>query len=688
MKDFEKNKNFCEENQDTNDALNKSFSKKESNTQIKDDDDFLSKIADSIARGIRNSFLGYVFSDLYAKLNQKWKNAGIYRFFHQKKNKFRSRTKVANLYESSLTPEVLTRFFRSIVQAYSRVVGLAVFIFGVVVLFMGILKFSFNPGIDALLDNDSALVNFKELFLADGYYLMVGIALTLLSLPLTVSKKRIGEMFLQGKVSSFIIHQMLNVEEDKLEPDNSTTGGSYVLSLELSLLLGFITFWIKPFDLFGLLLFATLCVMIFYFPEFGIIGIMLMIPFVHLIDNPSLMLMLFIVITVISFLFKFIRGKRILRFELVDMGVLIFGVLIALGGVFTQGGKSSTMSSLMYCGFLCIYFLIVNSYIRKTWIYRGIKMMVIATAVVAIVAIIDGGVVNPSQTDMNVFFDMGARLDAFFGNPNMLGAYLVIVFPFVLAQATIKNKTVVKLIYVFSTLIVIVAIVLTWSRGAWLGLIAAIAVFLLVSDFRNLWVVLLGGATLVPAIIYLAPESISRRFISIVTFSDSSVKYRLDIWEGVGKTIANNLWTGIGVGESAFAKVYPQYAEKGTEMVVHSHSMLGQILVELGVFALIVFLVTMFMFGQKCFLGIKSRERGSKSRTMISAGYASVIATFVMGFTDHVFYNYRVFLVFGVLVGLTVALTKINDKEISKMNEATRVNSNSRSADLDILIED
>ena len=78
--------------------------------------------------------------------------------------------------------------------------------------------------------------------------------------------------------------------------------------------------------------------------------------------------------------------------------------------------------------------------------------------------------------------------------------------------------------------------------------------------------------------------------------SDSSVTYRKNVWEGIRNMIANNFWTGIGVGESAFVNVYPQYAIKGTETVVHSHSMIYQLLLELGIFALIVFLVTMFMF--------------------------------------------------------------------------------------------
>ena len=100
-----------------------------------------------------------------------------------------------------------------------------------------------------------------------------------------------------------------------------------------------------------------------------------------------------------------------------------------------------------------------------------------------------------------------------------------------------------------------------------------------------------------------------------------------------------------------------------------------------------MFFIIIFMFTQKCFSSIKERQKGAKSRLMISAGYASVCGALVMGLTDHLFYNYRVFLIFWILIGLTVSLTKINERESLKIREALRVNSNSRSADLDILIE-
>ena len=50
--------------------------------------------------------------------------------------------------------------------------------------------------------------------------------------------------------------------------------------------------------------------------------------------------------------------------------------------------------------------------------------------------------------------------------------------------------------------------------------------------------------------------------------------------------LANTFYFGIGIGEGAFAEVYPFYALSGIETAPHSHSLYLQILTELGIFGL------------------------------------------------------------------------------------------------------
>lgn len=69
---------------------------------------------------------------------------------------------------------------------------------------------------------------------------------------------------------------------------------------------------------------------------------------------------------------------------------------------------------------------------------------------------------------------------------------------------------------------------LTMSRGGWLGLLLAGAVFLVMMDRRF---ILLGVVGLV-ALYFILPETMIERFTSIGDLTDGSTSYRLSIWLG------------------------------------------------------------------------------------------------------------------------------------------------------------
>ena len=65
---------------------------------------------------------------------------------------------------------------------------------------------------------------------------------------------------------------------------------------------------------------------------------------------------------------------------------------------------------------------------------------------------------------------------------------------------------------------------------------------------------------------------------------------------------------------------------------------------------------------------------------MIIAGLSTISGALIMGFTDNIWYNYRVFVIFWIVVALTVSLAKNNVRE----RESTRIISNMTSADIEI----
>ena len=621
---------------------------------------FLFMIAENIVRAIKRGPVGFFFADLYTKCNEKWKKGYIYNLFRRKKQKIRERATFSHIYEESLLSKNLSKWSYAIIHSHLRIWGVGMLFFAFSVIGTAIIRYYFL--------NQEML----ELF-------VFGAIIVLLSLPLIISRKELGEALLSGRLTRFVITNVLNLNPMRFEKSAVPFEGSYLIAILFSVALGFLSYFSHPIQIINIAIMFVLFVLLMSYPELGLIFIMIILPFANVFPNPSLAILMLLGFSVFGFIVKLLRGKRVIKFELIDILVLSFSILLLFGGIFTCGGSNSLHSAEVYFAFLLVYFLIVNMYIGKPSIYRAFKILIVTATIVSAVGIVRGGAINESWVDLSKFGDLPGRVSVFLGNPNMLGAYLLIVFPLTLGQMKVSAKKISKFMYFIAAGLIFACIVMTGSRGAWIGVIAATIVFWVVYNFKNIWLVLVAGLT-IPLWQLILPEFIINRFSSIFTMADSSVQMRLNIWKGAWAMAKDNLFTGIGVGERAFRIVYNDYTIKGAESAVHSHSLILQILVEIGIVGLIVFAIIMFMCMQKSFIEIKQGNKNSKSRTMITAGLSAIIGALVMGLTDNIWYNYRVFIIFWIVVALTVSLSKNNVRE----RESTRIISNMTTADLEI----
>lgn len=621
---------------------------------------FLFAIAESIAKFFKRGPIGFFFADLYTKCNEKWKDGYIYNLLRRKKQRLRERATFAHKYEKSLTSKKISSISYSVIHSHLRIWG------------VGFLFFAFSVIITAML---------RYQFLNEDFFerTVIGAVIVVLSLPLIISRKELGEMLLSKRLTRFVITKVLNLNPTRFERSEVPFEGSYFIAILLSVALGFSTYFTHPIFVINIAIIVVLFVLLMSFPELGLVFIMIILPFASLFPYPTLVVLMLLSFSIGGFVVKLLRGKRVIRIELMDIMIVAFSVLLLFGGIFTYGGTKSLHTAEVYFAFLLIYFLIANMYIGKSSIYRAFKILIVTATIVSIVGIVRGGVVDASWVDLEMFGDLPGRVSEFFENPNILGAYLIIIFPLALGEMIVSKKTISRFMYFISAGVIVACTVMTGSRGAWLGLIVATVVFLILYNVRNIWLILTMGLTL-PLWQFVLPDYIINRFTSIFTMADSSIQMRIDIWKGAWEMAKDNLFTGIGVGERAFKMVYEGYAEKGAESAVHAHSLPLQMLVEIGIVGFLVFAFIMFMYAQKSFVEIKQGQRKSKSRTMIIAGLSSIVGSLVMGLTDNIWYNYRVFIIFWIVIALTSSLSRNNVRE----RESTRVISNMTYADLEI----
>ena len=255
--------------------------------------------------------------------------------------------------------------------------------------------------------------------------------------------------------------------------------------------------------------------------------------------------------------------------------------------------------------------------------------------------------------DDDMFSDITFRVYSTLENPNVLGEYYLLILPLTGAMILTAGSWKKRLLSGAAFVIMTAGLVLTYSRGCYLGLLFAVMVFLVLMDRRFL---ILGIVAVVLSPLYL-PETVLTRFTSIGDLNDSSTSYRVFIWMGTLEMLKDYWFTGIGPGETAFNTVYPRYAYNAVT-APHSHNLFLQVVCDTGICGLIVLVLALVCYYRMMFTAMH-RETDRQAMLFQIAGVAAVSGFLVQSMTDYTFYNYRVLLLFWAVLGLSVLFTRM-----------------------------
>ena len=176
-------------------------------------------------------------------------------------------------------------------------------------------------------------------------------------------------------------------------------------------------------------------------------------------------------------------------------------------------------------------------------------------------------------SDSNSVAQGTVRIYSTLDNPNLLGGYLLPILPLAVVALLRWQGRGQRLFALTSLLLGVVALVLTYSRGAWMGIVAGLGTLALLLIWRAIrhwplfWrrtlpvLVVLGGAVLL-VVLVTQVEPLRVRVMSLVAGrEDSSNNFRMNVWTSVLQMIQDRPWIGIGPGNSAFNLIYPLYQQ-------------------------------------------------------------------------------------------------------------------------------
>jgi putative inorganic carbon (HCO3(-)) transporter len=201
---------------------------------------------------------------------------------------------------------------------------------------------------------------------------------------------------------------------------------------------------------------------------------------------------------------------------------------------------------------------------------------------------------------------------------------------------------------ILATLLACVALVLTFTRGAWIGWLAGFSTVVI----RRRPIILVWAVPLLLAAVTLSPLSVFGRLISTFDSQQSSNLDRIRMAEAGIEMIRDAPLLGIGPGH--MKEIYPLYRKPDAPRfrIPHLHDNVLELWAERGILAMASYLLLLFLFLKGC-SGIPREARGA--RMFADIGFGVTFSLTVAGLFEYNFGDSEVLLTMLNLFALCIA---------------------------------
>lgn len=361
------------------------------------------------------------------------------------------------------------------------------------------------------------------------------------------------------------------------------------------------------------------------------------------------------------------HGERLSIWPL-EMSML--AVIILLGIILTpvSAAPSASIEVLTDTFFkvVVIFVLMINLVDSRKRLLMMMKLIVICGTGISAGSIVKFAEGKFTATIQGVGVRIEGTVGGIFGNPNDLAMALVMLLPLAIVLA-LKSKPAGRLLYSACTFILALGVVVTFSRGGFLGLAAAGGVLLWKLGRSNKLTTAMAALAACLVLAMSMPAGYADRLFTIIhTEQDTTnsaqerqgeMKQALDI-------ALRHPFIGIGMGN------YPFYSNHA----IRAHNAYVEIAGELGVAGLIAYLILIFA-PLRTLKRIeretsKSRDPRNREIQLLSAGvHAAIIGYVVCALFSSAQYQWYLFYV----VGYALSLRRLHAMEQTEVTEAPAI---------------
>jgi len=265
------------------------------------------------------------------------------------------------------------------------------------------------------------------------------------------------------------------------------------------------------------------------------------------------------------------------------------------------------------------------------------------------------------------------RTGGFLLNPNILGAFLIILFPITFAFFLNKKNVFNKGLYGAILLLLSFGIIVTLSRSAWLGAGVCCIIFFmfLKAAMRKLALLTLTFLVFLSVCGFGAKYGslITERFYSILSGDyrsakfgeETSVESRLIIWRTTLNIIKRNPILGIGPGEYTFMARSPRYGPLPAQGYAHPHNSYLWLAASTGVPSILLFSLMIVFIARDGFHFLKQID-DVFLHTIMVALISGCLGFLIASFFDFQLFRRELNHLFWIIAGAIFAISRFRSQ--------------------------
>ncbi len=251
-------------------------------------------------------------------------------------------------------------------------------------------------------------------------------------------------------------------------------------------------------------------------------------------------------------------------------------------------------------------------------------------------------------------------------DPNSFGGLLMVGFVLAAGQLLVRRRSMPVALAGLACGACGLAMLLTYSRGAWVGAFAGVVLIVLL---RRPWLLVpMGGLGVAAVVLGLGSGFVERLWLGF-TLQDPATKLRLDEYRNALAIIREHPWFGVGFGDAP-----------SIELQAGVSSIYLTITERAGLVGLLAFLIAV---GVIVWRGLREsrRESQDEDEDVLLCFTAALVAALVVGVVDHYFFNpqfpHMATLVW-VLAGAIVAIASPLGYERARQGVSSKITSRAR----------